>query len=167
MKRFVAVGLCLFLAALSVHGDAPKSNKAAIVYLQKLQLKGGGFAPFVDDQPQSSLHGDRRAVKALKYFGGEIPHKAACAEFVKSCFDKEQAEALSTSFRRSNQRRIHRHRRYNREATEAAGRTVRNGRRPVSRRKRQDVGGHSHRGGGLRGDGQAAGPGRRMAKTDR
>ena len=75
MKRFLAVGVCLFLVALLVQGDAPKSNKAAIAYLQKLQRKGGGFAPFVD-RPcprSSSLLATDAAVKLWKYFGGEIP----------------------------------------------------------------------------------------------
>jgi hypothetical protein len=88
VKRFLFVNLCLFVAALSVRGDAPERQKAAIAYLQKLQQKDGGFAPSVD-QPVSSLHATDGAVKALNHFGGEIPDKAACADFVKSCFDKD------------------------------------------------------------------------------
>ena len=87
MKRFLAVGVCLFLVALPFKAMRPKSNKAAIAYLQKLQQKDGGFAPSVD-QPKSSLRATDGAVKALEYFGGEIPDKAACADFVKSCFDR-------------------------------------------------------------------------------
>ena len=88
MKRFLFVSFCLCAAALPSRGDAPKSQKAAIAYLQKLQQKDGGFAPSVD-QPKSSLRATNGAVKGLNHFGGEILDKAACADFVKSCFDKE------------------------------------------------------------------------------
>ncbi len=88
MKRFLFVSLCMCVAALPIRGDAPQSQKAAIAYLQKLQQKDGGFAPSVD-QPKSSLRATTSAVEALNHFGGEIPDKAACADFVKSCFDKE------------------------------------------------------------------------------
>src|SRR5665213_76285 len=88
MKRFLFVGLCLCVAVLPVRGEAPERQKASIAYLQRLQQKDGGFAPSVD-QPKSSLHATDGAVKALNHFGGEIPDKAACADFVKSCFDKE------------------------------------------------------------------------------
>jgi hypothetical protein len=87
VKRFLSLGVCLFVVALPVQGDAPQSNKDAIAYLQKLQQKDGGFAPSAD-QPKSSLHATDGAVKALNHFGGEILDKAACADFVKSCFDK-------------------------------------------------------------------------------
>jgi len=87
MKRFLFVNVCLFVAALPVRGEAPERQKTAVAYLQKLQQKDGGFAPSVD-QPVSSLHATDGAVKALDHFGGEIPDKAACADFVKSCFDQ-------------------------------------------------------------------------------
>jgi hypothetical protein len=86
MKRFLFVSLCLCVAALPVRGEAPERQKAAVAYLQKLQQKDGGFAPSVD-LPKSSLRATSAAVKALNHFGGEIPDKAACADFVKSCFD--------------------------------------------------------------------------------
>ena len=75
MKRFLAVGVCLFLVALLVQGDAPKSNKAAIAYLQKLQRKDGGFAPFVDVMPKSSLLATDAAVKALNISAVKSPTK--------------------------------------------------------------------------------------------
>jgi prenyltransferase beta subunit len=88
MKRFLIFGLSLFVTALPVRGEAPERQKAAVAYLQKLQQKDGGFAPSVD-LPKSSLRATSAAVKALNHFGGEIPDKAACADFVKSCFGKE------------------------------------------------------------------------------
>ena len=88
VKRLMSFGVCLFLAAFLVQAEAPSSHKAAIAYLQKLQQKDGGFAPSAD-QPKSSLRATNAAVKALNHFSGEISDKAACADFVKSCFDKE------------------------------------------------------------------------------
>jgi prenyltransferase beta subunit len=88
MKRFLFVNICLCIAVLPIRDEAPDRQKAAIAYLQKLQQKDGGFAPSVD-QPISSLRATNGAVKGLIHFGGEIPDKAACADFVKRCFDKE------------------------------------------------------------------------------
>ena len=61
VKRFLSVGVCLFLVALPVQGDAPKTNKAAVAYLQKLQRKGGGFAPVRGRACTVQPPGDRRA----------------------------------------------------------------------------------------------------------
>jgi hypothetical protein len=88
MKRTLLAGFCLFLVALPVRAQTADQKKATIAYLQKLQQKDGGFAPAAD-KPKSSLRATSSALRALKYFGGEPLEKAACADFVKSCFDKE------------------------------------------------------------------------------
>ena len=101
MKRFLSVGACLFLVARPVWGQTPdiqkavearlqqaRQQKTAIVYLQKLQQKDGGFAADAH-QSASSLRATNAAVKALDHFGGEVPDKAACADFIRGCFDKE------------------------------------------------------------------------------
>lgn len=101
MKRFLTVGACLFLVALPAWGQTPdiqkavearlqqaRQQKAAIAYLQKLQQKDGGFAADAH-QSTSGLRATTAAVKSLNHFGGEVPDRAACAAFIKSCFDKE------------------------------------------------------------------------------
>ena len=101
MKHFLSVAACLLLAALPARGQTPdiqkavearlqqaRQHKAAIAYLQKLQQKDGGFAADAH-QSTSSLRATNAAVKALNHFGGEVPDKTACADFIKSCFDKE------------------------------------------------------------------------------
>jgi len=101
MKRFPSLGSCLFLVALPAWGQSPDIQKAvearlqlarkqkdAIAYLQKLQQKDGGFAADAH-QSTSGLRATNAAVKALNHFGGEVPDKTACADFIKSCFDKE------------------------------------------------------------------------------
>ena len=101
MKRFLSVGLTLFLAALPARGQTPEiqkdidahlqesrqRQKTAIAYLQKLQQKDGGFTADAGQAP-SSLRATNAAVRALHYLGGEVPDRPAAA-FVKSCFDKE------------------------------------------------------------------------------
>ncbi len=101
MKRFLSVGACLFLVLLPAWGQTPdiqkavearllqaRQHKAAIAYLQKLQQKDGGFAADAH-QTTSGLRATNAAVKALDHFACEVHDKAACANFVKSCFDKE------------------------------------------------------------------------------
>ena len=101
MRRFPSAGLILFLAALPALGQTPeiqknleaelqkqRQQKAAVAYLQKLQVKDGGFIPDAV-QSRTSLRATNAAVRALKYLGGEVPDRPACADFVKSCFDKD------------------------------------------------------------------------------
>jgi len=88
MRRIAFAGLCVVVAALPLRAQTADEKKATIAYLQKLQQKDGGFAPAAD-KPKSSLRATSSALRALKYFGGEPLEKAACADFVKSCFDKD------------------------------------------------------------------------------
>jgi hypothetical protein len=101
MKRILSAVVGLLLVALPAWGQTPdiqktievrlqalRGQKAAVAYLQKLQQKDGGFAVSAD-MPKSSLRATNAAVRALKYFGGDVPDRPACADFVKNCFDKE------------------------------------------------------------------------------
>jgi hypothetical protein len=88
MRRTLLASLCLLAVALPVRAQTADQKKTTIAYLQKLQQKDGGFAPAAD-KPKSGLRATSSALRALKYFGGEPAEKAAVADFVKSCFDKE------------------------------------------------------------------------------
>jgi prenyltransferase beta subunit len=87
MYRLVSGGIVVLLAVAPVIGQTAEQKKATISYLQKLQNKDGGFRPnpAVD---ASSLRATSSALRALKYFGGEVPDRAAAAEFVKKCHDR-------------------------------------------------------------------------------
>jgi prenyltransferase beta subunit len=86
MKPAKLTGIVLlFVLALPVRAE--DQNKVTITYLQKLQNKDGGFRPAAD-KDQSSLRATSAALRALKYFGGEVPDRSSAADFVKSCFDK-------------------------------------------------------------------------------
>ena len=181
MKRFLSVGLGLFLLALpawgqtpeiqkAVEGRSPKATrqqKATVAYLQKLQLKDGGFARIsrpVEVQPAGDQRGRARAqVSSAARFptGPPAPISSRVA-----------STRTSGGF------------------ADAAGRQGRRERPPPSAPwpwselklpadlfeagvvkylgdNVKTFRGHSHRRGGVRGAGQAAGPGRRLAGADR
>ena len=102
MTRRLSAGLGLLLVALPAWGQTPDiqknaeaylqkirlQQKAAVAYLQKLQQPDGGFAADAG-QTKSGVSATNAAVRALQYMGAEFPNKPACADFVKSCFDKD------------------------------------------------------------------------------
>jgi hypothetical protein len=63
-------------------------HSAASAYLRGLQNADGGFRPDAG-KTMSSLRATSAAVRALKYLGGEIPDRPACAGFVRRCLDKD------------------------------------------------------------------------------
>jgi hypothetical protein len=67
-------------------------KKATIQFLASLQQPDGGFiaAPPTKESaaPKSSLRATSAAVRAIKYFGGEVPNKAKTTEFVKACYHR-------------------------------------------------------------------------------
>jgi prenyltransferase beta subunit len=82
-RTIVAVAVLLVVVPI----QAAESNKSTIAYLQKLQNKDGGFRPAAD-KDKSSLRATSSAIRALKYFGGDVPDRSGAANFVKSCYDK-------------------------------------------------------------------------------
>jgi prenyltransferase beta subunit len=87
MYRLVSGGIVVLLAVAPVFGQTAEQKKATISYLQKLQNRDGGFRPNAGVE-SSSLRATSSALRAMKYFGGEVPDRAAAAEFVKKCHDK-------------------------------------------------------------------------------
>ncbi len=92
MRRFVVIVPCLVLLTVAaVRGESPQEAKATIAFLQKLQQPDGSFvsAPADPAKPQAgTLRATSAAVRALKYFGGELPEKEKVVKFVDSTFDK-------------------------------------------------------------------------------
>jgi len=87
VKRAVLLCGCLLLLVPSLRAEAP-DRKATVAYLVGLQNKDGGFRPSADVD-KASLRATSSAIRAIKYLGGDLPNRAACAKFVESCFDKE------------------------------------------------------------------------------
>jgi hypothetical protein len=89
MRRILPAGLCLLVVFVSARAQGPADKEATVAYLQKLQARDGGFLGTAEVKT-SSLRATNGALRALKYFGGKVPDRDACAAFVKSCFDKER-----------------------------------------------------------------------------
>ena len=69
-----------------------EEKKQTIAYLNRLQTANGAFLgaePGPKDKPgQPSLRATTSAMRAYRYFGGEVPNKDKVIEFVKGCFNK-------------------------------------------------------------------------------
>jgi prenyltransferase beta subunit len=87
---FVLLGM--MIGATVAAAQTPDEKKASVAFLRGLQTESGGFLPAPPSAAQNgkalpSLRATLGAVRALKYFGGEVPDRKACAQFVRSCFD--------------------------------------------------------------------------------
>ena len=74
-----------------VCAQTAQEKKATIHYLQNLRQPDGGFVGEIP-QPEkvhSTLRATSAAMRAIKYFGGEVSDEEAVAKFVKSCFDEK------------------------------------------------------------------------------
>jgi prenyltransferase beta subunit len=84
----------MLLAPAIAAGQTAEETKATIRFVQSLQQPDGGFLPSpstkaVVTKPASSLRATSSAIRALKYFGGDLANKEKVATFVESCFDKK------------------------------------------------------------------------------
>jgi prenyltransferase beta subunit len=80
-------GLFCLVFVTPALADTASARGATVTYLRRLQATDGGFLP-ESGAAKTSLRATTSALRALKYFGGEAPDRAACADFVKKCFDK-------------------------------------------------------------------------------
>lgn len=84
------VSCALFLALPSItFGQSADEIKATIQYVQSLQQPDGGFANAVMAKPASTLRATSAAIRALKYFKGELRDRDKVAAFVSGCFDEK------------------------------------------------------------------------------
>lgn len=90
MRRALVLALCLPLPLVAQTAD---EKKATIQFVARLQQPDGGFiaGPLTKESaaPKSSLRATSAAVRAIKYFGGEVPNAGKAAAFVMSCYDRE------------------------------------------------------------------------------
>jgi hypothetical protein len=85
MKR-LALSVALLLVWLGPSpADAPDAKKT-VAWVQALQQADGGFA--AAPKGTSSLRSTSAAVRALKYFGGDLPDRDKCVKYVDATFDK-------------------------------------------------------------------------------
>jgi len=85
----ICVGFLVFLAPLL--GQTAAEKRATCAYVLGLQQPDGGFAPAVvaSGDRKSSLRATLGALRTLKYFDGELAHRAQCERFIQGCFDKQ------------------------------------------------------------------------------
>jgi prenyltransferase beta subunit len=88
VKRLCLPILCGLVWAMPLLAQTAEEKRASIAYVKALQNKDGGFRASAT-VPASSLRATSAAVRALKYLGGDIPDRAACAGYVRACLDKE------------------------------------------------------------------------------
>jgi prenyltransferase beta subunit len=91
--RLTSLSAPLFVA-FPIFAQSPEEKQATIVFLKSLQQPDGGFVAAPADSksdaaPKSSLRATSGAVRAIKYFGGEVPNADKALEFVKSCYSQE------------------------------------------------------------------------------
>jgi prenyltransferase beta subunit len=86
MKRTLLILAAILLAGPPVRGQTPEIT--TLTYLNLRQTKEGGFVASKNDT-KATLGPTSAAIRALKYFGGEVADRDACIKFVSSCFDKE------------------------------------------------------------------------------
>src|SRR5262249_11639285 len=92
MTRFALAALCTAVCLAPARGQSPESVKQTVAYVRALQTKEGGFLPARPD-PKSNrpalptLRATSAAIRALKYFGGEVPDREGCTRFVAACLD--------------------------------------------------------------------------------
>jgi hypothetical protein len=84
----------LLVCLVSAQGQSPDQKNATVRYLQALQTGDGGFLASAPDPrgqrlSRPSLRATTSALRALKYFGGEVKNKEACVKFLNQCFDKD------------------------------------------------------------------------------
>ncbi len=89
MRRVLLAGLCLLVVSVPARAQTAEEKKATVAWLRKLQADDGGLRP-ADGKSPSGLRATTSALRALKYFGGEVPDRSAAVDFVKGCFDKER-----------------------------------------------------------------------------
>jgi prenyltransferase beta subunit len=84
---FTSLIVAVLWLAAPAQGQTAAEKKATVAYLQSLQQKSGGFAAS-KAADQASVRATSSALRALKYFGGQVPDAKSAARFVESCFDK-------------------------------------------------------------------------------
>src|SRR6266852_3979507 len=91
MKRFYLAPFYLAILMAPLSGQSREQKEQTARALEALQQKDGGFAtePIKDGKPTSSLRATVAAIRALSYFGGDLPANEECRNFVHSCFDAQ------------------------------------------------------------------------------
>jgi prenyltransferase beta subunit len=109
MKRWIAIPVLALVCASLTPAQAPTTaqKEATVAWIAACQKDSGGFADNKRPATPASLRATLSAVRALRYFGGELKHRDACAKLVIDCYDRKEtgfapmpggkADALTTA----------------------------------------------------------------------
>src|SRR5947209_3808607 len=84
MRNFLGLGLVLAVPFL-VRGDNALDRAATVKFLQFSLIPDDA----ADPQPNCGLRATSAAIRAIKYFGGDLLDREAVAKYVKRCYDEQ------------------------------------------------------------------------------
>jgi hypothetical protein len=98
MRYFRLTASVVLFASLvpALRGQTADEKKATVAYLRHLQIAGRsqGYGGFVSKEAKAghieltSIRATSASLRALKYFGGDVPDADAAKSFVSYCYDK-------------------------------------------------------------------------------
>jgi prenyltransferase beta subunit len=100
---FAVMAGLLWSVSAGGKAQSPEQKKATVAWLQSLQKSGGGFAPDAK-ATEATLPATLAAIRALKYFGGELKNRQACEKFVHHCYDNDKGAFAATQGDKSDVR---------------------------------------------------------------
>lgn len=91
MRTWLVTPALVLALSSPLAAQRPASQPETLAYLQKLHHADGGFAPASTARAASpsSLRATLGAVRALRYFGGQLADREATRAFCERCFDRE------------------------------------------------------------------------------
>jgi len=71
-------------------GPTKVEKEATLSWVYGCQTESGGFTPDRRSGAQATLPATVQALRAIKYFGGQVKDRPAVARFVQNCYDKAE-----------------------------------------------------------------------------
>lgn len=84
-RRLLAFGLLFLPALVTAQSPSSAEKQATLQWLASLQQANGAFAAGKEPDAPANVGTTSAALRAIKYFGGEVPNKEKCVAFVQSC----------------------------------------------------------------------------------
>ncbi len=90
MRAALALGVVFIVPAISfaqtkVEVEQVQAKLETLKYLSAMESPTGGFKPYAEGE--TGLRATSAAIRAIKYWGGDLPHAEKHAAFVMKCYD--------------------------------------------------------------------------------
>jgi prenyltransferase beta subunit len=97
MNRNLIPLFCLFALPSIASAQTPtaEEKQTTLQWLYSRQQASGAFAASGAKDASANLGSTSATLRAIKYFGGQIPNKEKCADYVKSCCQSSGGIALT------------------------------------------------------------------------